>query len=509
MSVVPTVLPRPDVRFPRPLAVLLAVVGAVLGAMLGPQVASAHTDFEGSIPADGEAVEGPLAEITLDVTNPAVLSGEGVVVLGPDGNLVAPAQIDETDGTLFIVRFDPPLGAGTYGVRWEFQAGDAHPIDGSFSFDVTGPPVTTTTATTSPPDAAPTSTEPAVVAAASATSEPTPPAATGDTTLEDFLADTSSDGEGAAAGRGGRTITFLATIAGIGALAVLLFALRGSRDEIRGVLGWARLAGVGVAVGGLVEFSAAHASAGVSIADMIDSKPGTAALLKVLGGALVWIGLPRDAGRVTGPTPSLSAATAVDLREPAAAVSGADQLRWHTAPNAAIGLVGYALVPISFWFDGHQASRGPWLVHALADLAHVIAAAVWGGGVIVLAALAWSRRRRAEPTGIAGLVVRFSGVATVSLIAVTVAGLVMTWLIVDGFGDVTGTTWGRVLLVKLAAVAAATAIGAYHHLRLVPALDARPDDPALHRELRRTLTVEALLFVAVAVITAVLVASAT
>jgi len=100
---------------------------------------------------------------------------------------------------------------------------------------------------------------------------------------------------------------------------------------------------------------------------------------------------------------------------------------------------------------------------------------VWAGGVVVLAAVAWRWHRseatagvRATPATVSAaastlpraptleLGVRFSIVATWALLAVAVAGIVMALFILDEPGDVTGTPWGRTLLVKLAVVAVAS-----------------------------------------------------
>ena len=62
--------------------------------------------------------------------------------------------------------------------------------------------------------------------------------------------------------------------------------------------------------------------------------------------------------------------------------------------------------------------------------------------------------------------------------------VVMAVMVLDSPGDVFDTTWGRVLMAKTAVVAIAAAMGAYNHFRLRPALEARPDDPGLARELR-------------------------
>ena len=82
--------------------------------------------------------------------------------------------------------------------------------------------------------------------------------------------------------------------------------------------------------------------------------------------------------------------------------------RWSPSSAAAVGLVGYALVLVSFWFDGHTVSKGPWAIHSLVNLVHLGAAAVWGGGVFAMTTVAWMRRRRSERVGLAAMVVRFS-----------------------------------------------------------------------------------------------------
>jgi putative copper export protein len=104
--------------------------------------------------------------------------------------------------------------------------------------------------------------------------------------------------------------------------------------------------------------------------------------------------------------------------------------------------------------------------------------------------------------------VRFSSVATVALIGVAGAGLVMAVFVLDSFGELTGTEWGRILLLKTVAVAIAAGGGTYNHFVLLPALQADPGDEELAAELRSTVTAEAILLAFVVVVTAWLVAAA-
>ena len=496
-----------------PVHAIAGLIVALLAVLAAPGSAAAHTDFVSSTPADGSTVIGPLSTVTVEFTNPAVESGDGFELLGPDGVVRVPDALDPTDGTRFVATFDPPLPAGVYGFRWDVQAGDAHPIQGSFQFTVEAPPTTT---------------EPGAVTTASGTDPTTPVApveqtatdgttngagngATGTAALDAFLE--SGDDVGSVVGRVGRTMSIAGMIFAAGVIAALAAFVRGRRDELRGLIGWVRLAGFVVIAGGVTEFAALDETQTSGLIDVIGTKPGTAALLKVAAGLLVFVGFGDRSGTIEAAPRSLSSATAVRSDDgavdiPAHGESDVDA-SWSPDATAAIGLVGLVLGLVSSSFDGHTVSRGPWLVHAVVNLVHVGAASVWVGGVISMTALAVLRRRRAERIGLAAMVVRFSTVAAVSLAALTVAGVVMTWMVVAGPSDLVSTDWGRVLLAKVAVVAIAAGMGGYNHFALRPALELRPTDPSLVRHLRISLSIESAMFFVVIVLTAILVGSAT
>lgn len=503
-------------------AALLVAVFTVLWAVFGTWgTAAAHTDFESSAPADGDVVDGPLAEVVVDFTNPATPAGDGFELVEPSGVVRTPTSLDETDGTSFVLTFDPPLEAGVYGLRWSVRAGDAHPIEGAFRFEVSD-----TTGTTVAPagDAAtpPTSVVPADGAAGGDTSDmagmdAATHAAMADEALDALLAGSSSD-DAVTVGRVGRTVTMLGTLFGIGVLAALIWTVRGRRDELHAQLGWIRLAGWVVFAGGLIELaSLLESDASLGVGEALSTKAGVAAALKMAGGLAVVFGFHRRSGRIVAPAHSLSAAVAAGTWQdgiagvPPAALHepSGDGHRWTPTASAALGLGGYAAVLASFWFDGHTVSKGPWAIHSIVNLVHLAAAAVWVGGVFAMTTVVWMRHRRTERTGLAAMVVRFSSIATISLAAMVAAGLVMAWMILDAPGDLFGTSWGRILLVKTAAVAVAAGLGAFNHFRLRPALEQRPDDPALARELRTSLSIESAVLVGVVVLTAFLVAAAT
>jgi copper transport protein len=496
-----------------------ALLVCVAALVLGPSTASAHTEFVSSSPADGETVEGPLSTIVISFTNPAVESGDGFELLAPDGSIRTPSAVDPGDGTSFEAAFDPPLTVGTYGFRWEVQAGDAHPIDGSFSFEVVSAPgATTTLAPTTGSSSTPTSsvaedtstatTDASTGAGGSGTTGGTTSGASdasGAETLEAFL-----EGGGDAepfAGRVGRTLSIAGSLFAIGAVAALIWVIRGTTAELAGLLQWVRLAGVALAAGGLIELGALDEVSGTSLGELLTTKAGVAVLLDLVAGALIVVGFSRGSGRMVAVPRSLSAATATVESPAAPEESATSAVRWSPDRTAALGLLGIVAALAAYWFDGHTVSRGPWAVHAAINLVHVTTAGLWAGGVVALTLVVVTRRRRGVGADAVGLVVRFSSIAMVSLALLAVAGAGLAWLVLDGPGELFSTDWGTILLAKVSAVAVAASLGAYNHFKLRPALVRHPDDEVLAGHLRTSLLIESAILAVVVVLTAVLVAA--
>lgn len=182
--------------------------------------------------------------------------------------------------------------------------------------------------------------------------------------------------------------------------------------------------------------------------------------------------------------------------------------RWVPDRSSGAAYVGIAVAVVSFWFDGHTVSKGIRPLHAAVNSVHVVAGSVWLGGVVAMATVLWSRHRSGVAPRALEMVVRFSGIATVALGAVIAAGGIMAFLVLDSVGELFSTEWGQVLLLKSAAAGLAMLGGAYNHFRLLPALEADPDDPALVSHLRSAVTSEAIMLGFVIVVTASLVAAA-
>lgn len=527
----------------------LSVILVVLLTTASP--ASAHTGFESSNPGDGQTIDQPVAEISLTFEGEATPAGEGFVVLDPSGIIRAPDEVTSDDNLTWTLRFDEPLAGGVVGVRWQVAAPDAHPIDGSFSFtvgaepaEIIAAPEPATEEPTTPPA---TSTEGAPEAA-----EPDPSAATADSAgagefvaapaqpeatdrnsidLESFL-DTDADAPAGASwlSRLSRSLRLVGAVGVIGGAVFTAFVLRGNPRDVRAVLYWVRRAGLFLILGsiGAAVAQVATLESGWSgvwsptgWTDALWSSLGLAIVLRLAGGGLVMTGAKfdtRDANTAGDPVvavkqlvsvvsgPRISAPSHV-MESPGAEpyVHHGDHA-WHPSASPA-ALVGTALVVASFLFDGHTVSEGPRWLHAATNLVHVVTAATWAGGVVMLALVIARRHRHNVATRSLQLAVRFSVVATVALVAAGIAGVVLSVVILDSPSQLWSTPWGQLLLVKVALVAIAAAGGAYNHKIIVPELERSPDDVAVAHRFRSVVTVEAVALVAVTITTALLIGS--
>ncbi len=524
----------------------VAMVSAVVVFAASP--AAAHTGFESSSPADGDVVDEPVSEITLTFSGEATPAGEGFVVLDPTGTIREADEITSVDQLTWILRFDEPLAGGDVGVRWMVAAPDAHPIDGSFSFTVTAPTSidepqlqeeTAPAATEEPNDAPevtadeqqleeePTESEPA-------TTEPESVEATAAPTgsepidLESFV-DTSdatpvaADGVAAMA----RILSVLGAVLAIGGAAFAAFGLRGGPADVSTVLSWVRGGGVLLVIGAVAEAVAITATlagqwsaltSAANLGDALWSSAGLAIALRAIGGFLAASKTTSNTMTAsTGGDPVIAARQLASIgggdtaAPPPEGGAGepflfAEDQRWDS--RAALGgLVGVGLVAVSFMFDGHIASEGPRWLHAAANLAHVTAAAIWAGGVVMLALTIHRRRRDNRSTQALQLAMRFSVIATTALVTAGVAGTALSIIVIDAASDLWSTPWGRLLIAKVAVVAVAAAGGAYNHRVIVPALNQNPDDHTTIDRFRTVVTLEAAALFAVAIITAFLIAA--
>ena len=350
--------------------------------------------------------------------------------------------------------YEEPLPSGRTEVHWRVVAADGHILEGSFSFNVLV-----------------VEREPAEPAAEAAST----PSVAG-------RSDKAATGSHRVA-EVARILTFLATMGVVGGLAFMAFVVRGEPLDSNRVRRW--VGGNGIVLAASAAVAALNRAVVVeqewsafwspdAVIDALSSHFGLAAGLRLLGG----LGLAVALLRVAANPPRM--------------------------PTVVTALIGGALVIASFAFDGHTVTEGPRWLHSIASVSHVSAAAVWSGGVVLLADLLWRRHRRGAD--VVRPLMRFSRMAANALVLAGVAGTVMAILVLDRFDDLWSTQWGRLLLAKIALVAVAAAIGGHNRWVLIPAIE-RHGEPAVHQRLRRTVIIEALTLMCVAVITAFLVAA--
>ncbi len=136
-----------------------------------------------------------------------------------------------------------------------------------------------------------------------------------------------------------------------------------------------------------------------------------------------------------------------------------------------------------------------------ADTLHVLAAGLWMGGLAVLLATEGSAMRASGASVLGELVPRFSPIALASVAVLIATGTFASWLHIEQPGLLISSTYGRLLLTKVAFVSLVLGLGALNWRRLTPRLGSDAGNAAL----RRAATVELLLAHVVIVVTALLV----
>lgn len=131
----------------------------------------------------------------------------------------------------------------------------------------------------------------------------------------------------------------------------------------------------------------------------------------------------------------------------------------------ALGLI------VATTLTSHSSAR-PGLVGPLADLAHQAAAALWLGGLLMLAIGLFSLRRAAPDPAARGALAaewlaRYSALAALSVGVLLASGAVLAAQQAGGWSGLLLTRYGQSLLIKGGLVACALAFAAYNSLRSV------------------------------------------
>lgn len=163
-----------------------------------------------------------------------------------------------------------------------------------------------------------------------------------------------------------------------------------------------------------------------------------------------------------------------------------DRSRWSSwfALAATLGLSA------SIAWTGHAASTpdGLGYVHLASDALHLCAASAWIGGLLPLALLLQAGKRDhllAWPPAEMVAARRFSVLGIACVATLIVSGGINTWILVGSFRWLILTTYGWILMVKLAVFAMMLAFAAVNRLCLTPELGSPPGSGAQCEALRR------------------------
>lgn len=395
------------------------VLMSILLGLGGANSAAAHSDFEGSDPADASVLDGPLAAMTMRFAVGVRDPGGGFTARGTDVRVVV-ARSSSVDGRVWDLVFDPAVTGDPVTITYDVIAEDGHRVNGE---------VKVTTPLVPPSSTSPDGTLPNSISSASgsvATASPMPSGMEMETWRPRDAAAWAQPVEHL-----GRLAALGGSLVGIG---MLVFGWGPARR--RRATPYPRIvagAFAMVAAASVAETLGLSERTGVSFIGMMGDTWGRASLLRFVGAVAVAVTL---IGRTQ---------------------------RWWTPRRhverriLAVCALAVAIAP---GFDGHAVSQGPRVVHLAADLLHVVAVAIWVGAVIGL----FIERTRSDGD-VVEIAQRVARLLMLTVAVVGLTGVVMTVLIVDGSWD-GGSAWIRILAVKIGFVGLAGAVGWHHHRRV-------------------------------------------
>jgi copper transport protein len=162
---------------------------------------------------------------------------------------------------------------------------------------------------------------------------------------------------------------------------------------------------------------------------------------------------------------------------------------------ASAGLLSLGIAFGISWAS-HPASHG--LLPLVADYLHLLAGALWVGGLVALAILAGTARsltRAAREPIVRACILRFSQLAAPTVAVLALAGVYVALSELPGPSALLSSGYGVTLLLKSSVAAGALALGGYHRRFVVPRIAAGVPVATI----RRTLALElSLLLVALA-----------
>jgi copper transport protein len=405
----------------RPAAAAAAVIaGGVLGFATP---AFAHAQLLGTSPTSGAVLATPPAQVVLTFGEAVQAPPTAIEVFSADGQQLHTGPAGHPPGRPDQVAASLPGSLkGTYVVSWRVISADTHPVQGAFTFSV------------------------------GAASEGSTVGA-----LEERLLAARHPSQGLGALTGAlRTLILLAVLVTLGAVGLLLRWPSGlERTEVPILLLSGTLLAATASVAAVLAqgpYDAGkplgHAFRSNVLSPVLHSNFGTGAAVRIgsslliLSGVLVGMAARRQARQTAAHTP-----TTIGPQKPIPPL-------WLLV--SAAGCVGLV---VSLSLSGH-ATTGRWEPFGfIADLVHIGGAAIWVGGLIVLAAVL-SRRGTGQDAGELGTVVRrFSATAVWAVGLIVASGVFQAWRQLGSWKALTDTDYGTLLLLKVTLVIATIEAG--------------------------------------------------
>ena len=444
--------PSPSVGPARAWRVGPAVVAlALLFVLLAAAPASAHAQLVSTSPASGELVAEPPERAVVRFTEGVQADADALRLHDRNGDRVDVGELARRDGGKVLQVGLPALPDGGYVLTWRVVSLDGHPISGGVSWRV---------------------------GEGSVAVEPT--------LLESLLNAEEGERPVAVAVAVARTLAFGGLLVLVGGLLFVLLVSTPTADDprLRRLL---RVGGVVAAVATALGIALHGADiGGGGLADAVTAGAVDDALATTSGR---WLALRLLA---------VSALTALLWGTSAARVRARSwQLLTQVAVVAALAAVAL----------GGHARTGRWAGLAVpVDVVHLLAAALWIGGLGILALVVLPRGGARTPA----VAARFSSVAAVAVGVVVATGIFQSVRQLDGLDGLRDTGYGRLLVLKVVAVAVVVVLGAFSRsvVRALagPGLESGDEDD-VRRTLRRSVGVEAVVAVVVVALTALLVAA--
>ncbi|WP_042801281.1 copper resistance protein CopC [Streptomyces sp. C] len=412
----PSARVRATALLPR-LALVIAALLATLFTAAAP--ATAHAALTASDPQDGAVVATAPAQVTLSFSEQVAMGDDSIRVMDPQGKRVDTGELrDMCSGSTvrYGTALHPGLPNGTYTVAWQAVSADSHPISGAFTFSVGAPSATSVT-------------------------------------LPDRKVGGGPVGIAYAIARYAAYAGFTVLVGG--AAFILLCWRRGAAERPLQKLvvgGWVTLTAATLAMlvlrtpyTGSGKFADAFDLDGLKA--VLDTKSGAAFLsrLLLLGAAALFIAV------LFGAYARRQKAAAADATGAEGAEDRADEKKETSDLAFGLGVGGTVVAGgiAATWALAEHASTGIQPAIAMpADILHLLAVAAWLGGLTALLVAL-----RKVPDIEREAVRRFSRVAFISVLVLAVTGVYQSWRQVGSWSALTGTSYGRLLLIKIALVA--------------------------------------------------------